>query len=207
MGATDRRPGASEASPRRCWCELSDEQATAILDRRARALARPLGRVGAGPGKSLVSFTRGARYALPVASIREVRPYVPPLPLPRAPSFVAGLVAARGGVVPAVDLGTLFGAPAAGDATVLIVVADGALEVALLADAVDAVADVPRAALGRLPAGTPALAREYGIGLAPGAGVVLDVAQLLHGIASALRSRDAGERRPTTVTSEEGSDA
>jgi chemotaxis signal transduction protein len=183
---------------------MSDDQATAILERRARALARPLKRAAAGPGESLVTFTRGARYGLPVASIREVRPYVPPHPLPRAPSFVAGLVAARGGVVPAVDLAMFFGAPAAGNAAVLIVVADGAVEVALLADAVDAVTDVPAATLGRLPAGTPALTREFGVGLAPGAGVVLDVARLLQGIAFALRSPDAGGRRPETATAEDG---
>lgn len=182
---------------------MNDEQATAILERRARALARPLTRAGAGQGDSLVSFTRGARYALPVASIREVRPYVPPHPLPRTPPFVAGLVAARGGVVPAVDLATYFGAPAAGDATLIIVVAEGAIEAALLADAVGAVSEVPAASLGRLPAGTPALTRECGVGLAPGAGVVLDVARLLQGIASALRTRDAVDR-PETTRAEEG---
>jgi chemotaxis signal transduction protein len=182
---------------------MSDEQAAAILDRRARALARPMTRSGEGRGQSLVTFTRGARYALPVSSIREVRPFVPPQPLPGAPSFVVGLVAARGGIVPAVDLGTFFGAPAAGDPDVLIVVADGAVEVALLAEAIDAVANVPGTSLGRLPAGTPPLAREYGVGLARGAGLVLDVARLLHGIASSLQSRNAGSRGRGPATSDE----
>lgn len=182
---------------------MSDEQGTAILERRARALARPMTRAGEGPGESLVTFTRGARYALPVASIHEVRPYVPPHPLPRAPSFVAGLVAARGGVVPAVDLGTFFGAPAAGEPDVLIVVAEGAVEVALLAETVDTVADVPHTSLGRLPAGTPPLTREYAIGLTPGVGVVLDVVRLLQGIASSLQSPNAGGRRPGAPTPDE----
>ena len=142
----------------------------AILERRARALARPLERAGRAPGESFITFTRGARYALPVAAIREVRPYRPPAPLPGAPPFVVGLVTARGGVVPAVDLGTLFGAPAAGNPEGLIVVFAGTFEVAFVADAIDAVADVPRTSLERLPAGTPPLAREYGMGLVPGAG-------------------------------------
>ena len=183
---------------------MSDEQAAAILERRARALARPMTRPGEGRGQSLVTFTRGARYALPVSSIREVRPFVPPHPLPGAPSFVVGLVAARGGVVPAVDLGTFFGAPAVGDPDVLIVVAEGAVEVALLADTAETVEDVPRGSLRPLPAGTPPLAREYGTGLAPGAGVVLDATRLLRGIASALRSRDLGDRGRAIVTPDEG---
>lgn len=183
---------------------MSDKQATAILERRARALARPMTRAGEGPGESLVTFTRGARYALPVAAIREVRPYASPQPLPGAPSFVVGLVTARGGVVPAVDLGTFFGAPAASDPQSLIIIADGTVEVALLADTTETVADVPRGPLRRLPAGTPPLAREYGAGLAPGAGVVLDATRLLHGIVSALRSRDVGDRGRAIVTPDEG---
>jgi len=182
---------------------MSDEQATAILERRARALARPMTRAGEGRGESLVTFTRGARYALPVASIREIRAYRPPQPLPGAPAFVVGLVAARGGIVPAVDLGTYFGTPAAGEPEVLVVVAAGALEVALLADTVDTVADVPMASLGRLPAGTPPLAREYGTGLAPGAGVILDATRLLRGIASSLQFRDVGSHGHGTPTSDE----
>ncbi len=183
---------------------MSDEQATAILERRARALARPMMGAGEGPGESLVTFTRGARYALPVAAIREVRPYGPPQPLPGVPSFVAGLVSVRGGVVPAIDLGLFFGAPVAGDAAALIVVADGALAVALLAETIDAVAGIPQTSLGRLPAGTPPLAREYGIGLAPGAGLVLDAARLLRGIASSLQTGDVGGRGRRTATQDDG---
>ena len=174
----------------------------AILERRARALARPLERAGRAPGESFITFTRGARYALPVAAIREVRPYRPPAPLPGAPPFVVGLVTARGGVVPAVDLGTLFGAPAAGDPEGLIVVFAGTFEVAFLADAIDAVADVARTSLERLPAGTPPLAREYGMGLVPGAGVVLDATRLLRGIASLLKSRSALPRGRGTPTAD-----
>lgn len=183
---------------------MSDEQATAILERRARALAHPMERADRVAGESLITFSRGARYALPVAAIREVRPYGPPRPLPGAPSFVAGIVSVRGGVVPAIDLGLFFGAPVDGDPEALIVAADGALEVALLADTIDAVAGVPQASLGRLPAGTPPLAREYGIGLAPGAGVVLDAARLLRGIASALQSRDGAGRGRRTGTHDDG---
>lgn len=179
---------------------MSDEQATAILERRARALARPLERSGAGSGESLVTLVRGARYAVPLAAIREIRPFVSPNPLPGAPPFVVGLVNSRGGVVPAVDLGSFFGAPAVGDPVVLIFVADAAFEIALLAETIDAVADVPMTSLGRLPAGTSALTREYGIRLARGAGVVLDAAQLLRGIASSLRpsDQDGRGRGPTT---------
>lgn len=182
---------------------MSDEPAAAILERRARALARPMTRPGEGRGQSLVTFTRGARYALPVSSIREVRPFVPPHPLPGAPSFVVGLVAARGGVVPAVDLGTFFGAPAVADPEVLIVVAEGAVEVALLAETIDAVANVPGTSPGRLPAGTSPRTREYGIGLAPGAGVVLDVTRLVQGIASSLRQPEPGSRGPGPATPDE----
>ena len=183
---------------------MRDDQAAAILERRARALARPMERADHAPGESLVTFTRGARYALPVSAIREVRPYTPPQPLPRAPSFVTGLAAVRGGVVPAVDLAIFLGTPTTVEPGSLLVVADGTVEVALLVEVVDAAATPPEATLGRLPAGTPRLTRAYAVGLAPGGGVVLDATRLLRGIASALRSRDLGHRGRAIVTPDEG---
>lgn len=175
---------------------MNDEQATAILEQRARMLARPSVLAEEGPGESLVTFSRGARYALPVAAIREVRPYVAPQPLPGAPAFMVGLIAARGGVVPAIDLGTFLGAPATGDPGSFIIVVDGSLEVALLADAVAPAGRMPRTSIARLPAGTPSRTREYGIGLVRGAGVLLDATRLLRGIASSVHSPDAAHGRP-----------
>jgi len=48
-------------------------------------------------------------YAVDVARVVEVVPKVEPRPIPRTPSFLAGLFGYRGRVVPAIDMGLLLG--------------------------------------------------------------------------------------------------
>jgi chemotaxis-related protein WspB len=53
------------------------------------------------------------RYALQAIEVAEVLPRLPLKPIAKAPSWVAGVLAYRGAVVPVIDLGALtFGQPA-----------------------------------------------------------------------------------------------
>jgi chemotaxis signal transduction protein len=51
----------------------------------------------------------GRRFAIPVGQVREVVPYPDPVPVPRAPDFVAGVVNHHGQIVTVLDLGRFLG--------------------------------------------------------------------------------------------------
>jgi purine-binding chemotaxis protein CheW len=68
------------------------------------------------PQKSLVGFVVGdVRYAVPIASVREIVNPLPLTPLPHSPHAIAGVADHRGEVIPVVDLRTRFGLPPATD--------------------------------------------------------------------------------------------
>ncbi|WP_263260714.1 chemotaxis protein CheW [Pseudomonas sp. RIT-PI-S] len=70
--------------------------------------------VGKPAGMLFLLFTLGEqRFALPARDIVEVLPLVPLKPIPHAPSWVGGVFAYRGQVVPVIDVRALaLGAPA-----------------------------------------------------------------------------------------------
>jgi purine-binding chemotaxis protein CheW len=66
-----------------------------------------------GPYLDVVVFeVGGQRYGLPAADVREVVHAVPPVPLPRAPAVVEGVINLRGRVVPVLDVRARFRLPA-----------------------------------------------------------------------------------------------
>jgi chemotaxis-related protein WspB len=70
---------------------------------------------GMAPKQSLFLLFRigNERYALQAIEVAEVLPRLPLKPIAKAPSWVAGVFAYRGAVVPVIDLGALtFGQPA-----------------------------------------------------------------------------------------------
>jgi purine-binding chemotaxis protein CheW len=68
------------------------------------------------PQKSLVGFVVGdVRYAVPIASVREIVNPLPLTPLPHSPHSIAGVADHRGEVIPVVDLRMRFGLPPAVD--------------------------------------------------------------------------------------------
>jgi purine-binding chemotaxis protein CheW len=93
-------------------------------------------------------------YALPGPAVREVTRYRDPLPVPGAPSSLPGLISQRGAIVPVADLRPLLGLDVvpAGRATRLVLVQHDEILIALLADAVLDLADVPAESLEHLPA-------------------------------------------------------
>lgn len=58
----------------------------------------------------LLSFRIGEQeYSVDIMSVREIRGWTKPTPLPRAPSYVRGVINLRGTVLPIVDLAARLG--------------------------------------------------------------------------------------------------
>ena len=58
----------------------------------------------------VVSILIGSQeFALDIKSVREIRGWSPPTPLPRAPAYVQGMCDLRGVVIPIIDLGARLG--------------------------------------------------------------------------------------------------
>jgi purine-binding chemotaxis protein CheW len=162
---------------------VSPEQARGILDQRARLLAQaPVQAARAGELREVVTFRLGKeRFALALGSIRQVVPVADIVPVPGAPSHLAGVVNLRGEILAVFDLRRLQGSeghrPATG-ARVLVVGTDRA-ELGLLADAVDEILTLRPDAI--LPPPSLAGLRAGGLieGVTADALIILDGAALL----------------------------
>jgi len=101
--------------------------------------------LAAGPaasGETFVSFRLDRElFALSLAWVERALRMVAPVPLPEAPSWIAGVINLQGQVVPVLDLGQLFGRPARAPhpAQRLLVVNQSPRKVALQVDAVEQV--------------------------------------------------------------------
>ncbi|MFE8070308.1 chemotaxis protein CheW [Marinobacteraceae bacterium S3BR75-40.1] len=96
-------------------------------------------------GQYLSFHTKGERFALPIAQVREIIEYPRVTPVPMVPDHILGIINLRGQGVPVIDLACRFGrgATAIGKRTCIIVLdlptSMGALRLGLAVDAVDAV--------------------------------------------------------------------
>ncbi|MGH7481347.1 MAG: chemotaxis protein CheW [Longimicrobiales bacterium] len=101
--------------------------------------------------------------ALDVDAVEEVLPYGPPEAAADAPPFVLGVIIVRDVAVPTLDLRRILGQPAAApsDAARYVLVDVGGLRVALLADAVHDVIDVPESGVRPMPAFIRELTADY----------------------------------------------
>lgn len=85
-------------------------------------------------------------YGLEISDVREIITVPAITPIPRAPSFIEGVINLRGRVVPLIDLRACFGMPRAerNRSTRVIVASVGADTVGMVADAVSQVIAVAR---------------------------------------------------------------
>lgn len=161
---------------------MEPAEAQALLEARARALARPLQPPAAtGSLLQLVSFHSGPLpLALESRFVRQVLRSTEPTPLPGAPPLLRGLVLLRGEVLPVVELAPLFGQPApALRPGPLLVVGTGHAELVLATASVEEVRSLPRSELLPPP---PALAPQEGsllAGVSPQGLLVLEGSALL----------------------------
>ncbi|NJK80139.1 MAG: chemotaxis protein CheW [Chloroflexaceae bacterium] len=92
-------------------------------------------------------------FALPGTVVREVLRWRDPTPVPSAPTLLPGIITQRGGVLTVVDLRRLlsFAAPPPTRLTRYVVVSHDGLELALIADAVVDLLELPASILEVLP--------------------------------------------------------
>lgn len=161
-----------------------------VLAARAQLLARPLEATGLEDlGAQLVGFDAGdGRFVLPTDSIATVISAARPTSVPDQPEWLAGAVAVGGRILTAVEPDRFLGAAPSltrpSGLVTLIVIADGAAEVALLVDrlaSVDAMTTIDP-----LPDGTPERAARVVRGVVGGrhlldpAGIVAAIRDALH---------------------------
>jgi purine-binding chemotaxis protein CheW len=158
--------------------------ADAVLDERARQLARPVdaARSDAAEGPWSVTFgVAGTRCALSTAHVLEVIRLATPAPLPGAPPAMVGVATLRGAVLPVADLGSLLGtSPVAAVAGALaLVVGEAGPEVILAVNDVLDVGPEPASPLSPLPPAGPLAPTAVCRGVRADGVIVLDGAALL----------------------------
>jgi purine-binding chemotaxis protein CheW len=161
---------------------LSPQRARAILDERARLLARVPVQETRAEGLEVVVFTLAdERYGIETRHVREVVRLTNFTPLPGAPEFLAGIINLRGSILAVLDLGKFFGlaVPGLSDRTRVIVLGEERAEFGVLAEAANEVVTLRADALREPPDSVTGSAREYLRGVTADALLVLDGAVLL----------------------------
>jgi len=162
--------------PSRSW---SPEQAHAVLEERARALAQPIAALTVGDVLGLISFTLGGEvYALDSRFVLEVFRPMDVAPLPGAEPPLFGVTAWRGELLPVIDLRSLLGLPATApsDRPMLFILGRAQAVLGMSIDAPGEVLAIAEDAI-RPPDGIAA--SEYVRGVAPAATLVLDAEKIL----------------------------
>lgn len=106
--------------------------------------------------RELITFeVAGQIFALDIMSIREIRAWTPVTPMPRVPSYVAGVVNLRGTVLPVIDLAARLGWPAteASPRHAIIVCQVGGQAQGLIVDSVSDIVTLPDETLQAAPTG------------------------------------------------------
>jgi purine-binding chemotaxis protein CheW len=141
------------------------EQVATVTETRAKA------------GKYLTFGLGQEEYGLDILQVREIVGLMDITAVPKAPSFVRGIVNLRGKIVPVMDLRERFGLPATetDEATCIIVVQLGRLEVGLIVDRVLEVLDIPAGEIAEAPSFGKGVDNRFveGIGKASGRVVIL----------------------------------
>ena len=154
--------------------------AESVLDLRARALARPVVRVGEAAGRLVLLFTLGGeQLALEAAWLMGVTKLSTLAPLPGAQPPVRGVTVWQGELLTVLDIRALLGIPtsALSDMTRLLVIGQQRARFGLIVDAVGDVVDFAEARI--LPAPDNSPARPYLVGVTADARLILDGERLL----------------------------
>ena len=173
MEATGRAlSGATSTAP---------EHVRAVLEQRARALARPAGTPATIDELEAVTFALAAeRYAIESRYVFEVFRLDDLSPLPGAKPPVFGVTAWRGELLTILDLRTVLGLPvtALTDLSRVLVLGSDRPAFGILADAVHDVVTFPASEVRQLPEGVAAR-REYLRGITGDTVLVLEATKLL----------------------------
>lgn len=157
------------------------EEEETILERRTRALARPLAEARQGSEADLVLRVSGERYAIAAAEVLAASALTRLTPLPHSPPELAGLTSRAGRVLPVFDLRAVLGLPLATlpEHGRMVVLGTPDTPVAVTVDAIDAIETGADEALTDPPPTTSAALRRVLLGV-DGRGILhLDAAALL----------------------------
>ena len=161
----------------------STAQARAILDERARSLARvPPRPPGAGEVLTVAILTlANERYALETRYVRRVVKLEDLTPLPGAPEFLLGVINLRGEILDVFDLRCLCGIAAAGvpERARVVVLGDERDEFGVVADATHEVTTLRRDEVLEPPGSVSGIGRNYLRGVTAETLIVLDGQALL----------------------------
>ena len=129
------------------------EEAQALLDARARELARPVVPEEPGHRREVARFRSGGQeYALETRFVHEVLRSAELTPLPGAPPLLRGLTLLRGEVLPVAELGPLFGRPVSGTGSGVLLIGLGRADLGLSVEEVEEVVLLSRDTLLPPPA-------------------------------------------------------
>lgn len=162
--------------------EPPPERVRALMDERARALARPPAQSQQTDAIAVMTFALGAeRYAIQTEYAREVVRLAEFSPVPGAPDFVLGVTNLRGEVLCLVDLRTFFDVPSQGftDLSRIVVVGIETAEFGILVDEAFEMAALRPTDIVPPPEAVAGIGREYLRGVTREALIVLDGAALL----------------------------
>jgi purine-binding chemotaxis protein CheW len=162
---------------------LSPERARAVLEERARVLARaPAQAASSADLVHLATFGLGnERYALDTRYVREVVGFKDYTPIPDTPDFLVGLTNLRGEVLAVFDLRKFLGVARqeVTDLARLIVLGGEHAEFGVVADVAHEVLRLRREEILEPPATVAGIGRKYLCGVTADALIVLDGAVLL----------------------------
>ena len=157
------------------------EQVRAVLEQRARALARPVGTPAPIDALETVTFAlANERYAIESRYVFEVFRLEELSPLPGAKPPVFGVTAWRGELLTILDLRTVLGLPvtALNDLSRVLVLGADRPAFGILADAVQDLVTLPASEVRQPPEGIAAK-REYLRGITGDTVLVLEANKLL----------------------------
>lgn len=163
------------------WDRQERRYADQILTQRTAKYAHPVEEgapLDQATLSALVFIRAGERYALPVAHVLRGAAPVHVTPLPGVPPYYRGVISLRGRILSVLDLPRLWGLPVDRDPPTLrlIVIQAARLMLALLADDILEIVQIPLSAI------VPPLAAGIGLahvqGLNPDGTIIVDVASL-----------------------------
>jgi len=126
--------------------ELTPDAAREILTARARELARPVGREGAGATLEVLEFLLSFEsYAIEISWVVEAYPLRDLTPLPGTPPFVLGIINVRGRILSLIDIRVFFDLPQKGLTNLnrVIILRSGEMEFGILADEIIGTRSIP----------------------------------------------------------------
>ena len=166
-----------------CEERSTPDQARAVLEERARALARvPVQPPSTSLALDVVTFSLANEdYAIELGYVHKIVPLIELTPVPGAPDFFVGVINLRGEILPIVDLHRLYGMARTGwtDRSWVIVLGGERNEFVLLADKVQEVMTLRTDQMLDWQGSATGVGRQFVRGVTEGALIVLDGAALL----------------------------